>query len=105
MKYLTIILTALTLTACSMSGFKPPNNSKSYWTLPGNNLELMEYTKKRSKEMRECGIDPFVGSTTSIKESLCMEEKGWRDTAGWTCEQKIFRDDPICVEWRHKRGR
>ncbi len=88
MKYLTIILTVLTLlTACSMSGFKPPVN-QWHWEYPSlgdktyaTKEELKEATKKyiefAHKAMRECGIDPNVGDSTVTSKRICMQEKGW----------------------------
>lgn len=101
---------AIALTACSFSGFEPPRES-SQWVYPGrgDNVnatteEFLEYVRFVHKAMRECGIDPNVGSTTSVKESLCMEEKGWRNTAGWTCEREIYKDDSLCDDWRSKHS-
>ena len=110
MKQMIIIFMAIALTACSFSGFEPPRES-SQWIYPGRGdkvnattEEFLEYVRFVHKAMLECGIDPNVGSTTSVKESLCMEEKGWRDTDGWTCEQDMFKNDPLCDDWRSKHN-
>ncbi len=79
MRHLIITLTLILLTACSMSGFKPPT-SNYYWTLPGlkdMNFKGLEAHYKRKKDMTECGIDPFVGDSTVTSKRICMQEKGW----------------------------
>lgn len=115
MKQIITILIAVALTACSMRGFEPPRES-SHWTLPSRGERhyatddelrkgVLEYIMLEHKAMLECGIDPNVGSTTSVKESLCMEEKGWRNTDGWTCEQDMFKNDPLCDDWRSQHSK
>ncbi|MDG6881142.1 hypothetical protein A6A21_01075 [Phocoenobacter uteri] len=54
--------------------------------------------------MRECGIDPYEGYHKSTKEGLCMEAKGWYYTAGPVCNEFDSVDDPLCVQWRAKKG-
>lgn len=104
MKNIILLISLSLLTACSFSGFKPVT-SPYYWNLPGNDLTLDEYIDKKHKEMRECGIDPFVGDTNNVKKRLCMEEKGWRNTEGLTCEVDFFKDNPACDDWKkaHKQ--
>ena len=106
MKQIITILMAVALTACSMRGFEPPR-STNYWRLPGNDLTLDEYIDKKNKELRECGIDPFANQDTggSTVYALCMEKKGWVNTAGPTCEREIYKDDPACDDWKkaHKQ--
>ncbi|WP_156471490.1 hypothetical protein [Psychrobacter phenylpyruvicus] len=56
--------------------------------------------------MRECGIDPFMGDTGgSTVKALCMEKKGWVNTAGPTCERDVYKDNPACDDWKkaHKQ--
>ena len=52
------------------------------------------------EEMRECGIDPFVGDTNNVKKTLRMEDKGWRNTEGLTCEIEFFIEGPLCKDWK-----
>ncbi|WP_296205325.1 hypothetical protein [Psychrobacter sp. UBA3962] len=107
MKNIILLISISVLTACSFSGFQPPRNT-SYWTLPGlenMGFEGTEYIDKKFKEMRECGIDPFVGDTNNVKKRLCMEEKGWRNTEGLTCEVDFFKDNPACDDWKRQHGK
>ena len=105
MKNIVLLISLSVLTACSMRGFEPPR-STNYWRLPGNDLTLDEYIDKKNKEMRECGIDPFMGDTGgSTVKALCMEKKGWVNTAGPTCERDVYKDNPACDDWKkaHKQ--
>ena len=108
MKRILVIVLIGTLTACANfgAGFKPPTN-KYYWTLPGienMNFKGTESIDRREHDMRECGIDPYVWDTASASKALCMEKKGWVYTEGSTCEQELFKDDPLCVQWRSEHG-
>ena len=107
MKNIILMISLSLLTACSFSGFQPPRNT-SYWTLPGlenMGFEGTEYIDKKFKEMRECGIDPFMGYHKNLKEGLCMEKKGWVYTQGPMCEYEYYKDDPACDDWKkaHKQ--
>ena len=109
MKRILVIVLIGTLTACANfgAGFKPPT-SPYYWTLPGlenMNFKGNEYLDLKEHDMRECGIDPFVGDTGgSTVKALCMEKKGWVNTAGPTCEKDIYKNQPACVEWLSEHG-
>lgn len=72
------ILTFSLLSACTLSGFKPPTET-TRWTIPDNNLELKDFIKERNKAMRECGVDPYVGNTNVPEKRACLESKGWRN--------------------------
>ena len=105
MKNIILLISLSVLTACSMRGFEPPR-STNYWRLPGNDLTLDEYIDKKNKEMRECGIDPFMGDTGgSTVKALCMEKKGWVNTAGPTCERDVYKDNPACDDWKRQHGK
>ena len=108
MKNIILLISLSLLTACSMRGFEPPRNT-SYWTLPGlenMGFEGTEYIDKKFKEMRECGIDPFMGDTGgSTVKALCMEKKGWVNTAGPTCERDVYKDNPACDDWKRQHGK
>ena len=68
------------------------------------NFKGTEYLDREEHDMRECGIDPYVGDTGSASKALCMEKKGWVNTAGPTCEREFYRDNPACVEWLSGHG-
>ena len=105
MKNIILLISLSVLTACSMRGFEPPR-STNYWRLPGNDLTLDEYIDKKNKELRECGIDPFMGDTGgSTVKALCMEKKGWVNTAGPTCERDVYKDNPACDDWKRQHGK
>lgn len=107
-KYLALTL-LLCLMGCSISNMGQPPRETSYWRLSKNvhpNRTFEEYVEIREKDMRACGIDPFVGYALSAKAGLCMEAKGWYETAGPICEQEMYQEqDPeTCRKWRAKRG-
>ena len=95
------------LTACSFSGFKP-SSSTNYWTSDKyyKSTEFVDYIKFKDKALEECGIDAFANQDTggSTVYALCMEKKGWVNTAGPTCEREIYKDDPVCDDWKRKHG-
>ena len=64
MKNIILLISISVLTACSMRGFEPPRNT-SYWTLDKyyKSMDFVDYINFQNKEMRECGIDPFMGDT------------------------------------------
>ncbi len=111
MRLLILLLPALLLSACfSFGGFRPARET-AYWTSHKGtfpNLTYEEYIKKKRDDMYACGIDPYVGSHTSIKQGLCMEAKGWYYTDGPVCTEWGYTEaDPMykfCREWRAKRG-
>lgn len=110
MRTLLIWIFWINLTACSFGGFKPPVE-KYGWRFdgaigvrPSHPEYFNRYLDKREKDMRACGLDPFVGYHISTKQGLCMEAKGWYYTAGPVCEEFDSVDNALCVEWRKKRN-
>ncbi len=109
MKLPILLLSAMILSACTFGGFKPPIGY-GHWKLLHFPLgkTAMEVIDKRIEDMRECGIDITTGEHLSIKQGLCMEEKGYYHTKGPVCAEWGFTEaDPMyqfCREWRAKRG-
>ncbi len=103
MRIMIIFITVLVLEACSFSGFKPPKQD-AHWT-SDEYIQYRDYWDRRNTDMRACGIDPYNGYHTSVKEGLCMEAKGWYWTRGCVCEDWYNINDPLCAKWRVKTGR
>ena len=94
----------LQLVACTnfMGGFKPPV-SRNFWTLPdfkSKNLQLNDYIDLKEKDMRACGIDPFVGDTDNTAKALCMEKK-----AGYTPQVLLVKDHYIEMSLSASNGK
>ena len=116
-KILILALAAALANGCSFRGFKPAPDASTGWRLlesRDNTKTLYEYVVKMHADFRACNLDPVGGGRHSGGNPdvhseaggyLCLEEKGWYNSAGPTClVEWIYFDKPECVAWREKRG-
>lgn len=112
-KYWIIFGAAMSLTQCiDVASFQPPPRyfkwrAPDYPHIkdPDPDTEFYKKIVHRGKEMRACGMDPFVGESNYPEVNLCLERKGWYLKDGPYCENELEWDKPLCVEWRKKHSK
>ncbi|XWY19968.1 hypothetical protein ACNGTO_02625 [Bisgaard Taxon 45] len=108
-----LCITSILLMGCSFGkGFQPPARYFK-WRAPDyphlkkypEEEQFYQWVVYQNKEMRACGMDPFVGESGNPKVNLCLERKGWYLKDGPYCENELEWDKPLCVEWRKKHSK
>ncbi|XWY19949.1 hypothetical protein ACNGTO_02505 [Bisgaard Taxon 45] len=112
-KYWIIFFAAMSLTQCiDVASFQPPARYFK-WRAPDyphlnkypEEEQFYRWVEQRDKDMRACGMDPFVGESNYPEVNLCLERKGWYLKDGPYCENELEWDKPLCVEWRKKHSK
>ncbi|XWY22237.1 hypothetical protein ACNGTP_03530 [Bisgaard Taxon 45] len=112
-KYWVIFFAAMSLTQCiDVASFQPPPRYFK-WRAPDyphlkkypEEEQFYQWVVYQNKEMRACGMDPFVGESGNPEVNLCLERKGWYLKDGPYCENELEWDKPLCVEWRKKHSK